>query len=925
MKKQLLLFVTFLLPLVASAYDIAVKNADGQKIYYNWINNNTELEVTYESNNNYYSGSIVIPDIVEYDGQSYSVTSIGNYAFSRCSDLTSITIPNSVKYINSYAFYYCYNLPSITIPNSVTAIGIYAFSGCTHLTSIIFPNSVTTIDTYAFAYCKRLTSITFPNSITNIGTCAFMDCEELTSISIPNSVTTMGDWVFFGCNNLTLVTLNSTEFLYQGSTMENVFGEQVTTYILGESITHIKKFAFSGCKQLQNVIFPTSLKSIGTNAFSGCSGLTKVIVNNIAGWYNISFENDLSNPLYYAHHLYSDENTEITDLIIPDGMTSINNYIFSGWSALTSVTIPNSVTSIGKSAFYGCSGLTSVSIPNSVTAIENSAFSKCSSLTSVTIPNSVTSIDSYVFEGCSNLIFVEIPNSVTAIGEAVFRNCSNLTSIKIPNSVTSIGYYVFRGCSKLASVFIGDNVSYIGNSVFEDNSKLYVKNHTISLIALWNSGYKPYLIGTETILEPPYLTAETTQTTATLKINNYYDRATYLYNSQPITGDETTITGLFPDTSTSSYIGISLGEGKTYSNILKVDFKTQPISPTIEVISTASSIRANASYIEGDAEVVSQRLVLNPSSVSNSKIYGGTDLEGLTYFETGLDPNTYSSNSFAYEIKVSNGKTTKSYHTEKITAKTDALTLTTQQPKVVSVGNVIVAAESNLDDEETNVGFEWRRTDWSDDFNSNTGGAYLYEGMMEGYIRNLYTEKLWKYRPYYTSNSGKTYYGDWVGIDPTNTSYFEPTVHTYANVDVSEGTATLNGYVMVGTDNITEQGFEYWIAAESNSPSSRAQQDVQTITATGTRMSATLTGLQNNATYVFRAFAKTTSGTTYGEERSFKTPSVTGIELVSTPSICSTAFNVYTLSGAMVRHKTTSFEGLPRGLYIVNGKKVVIK
>lgn len=924
MKKQLLLFVTFLLPLVASAYDIAVKNADGQKIYYNWINNNTELEVTYESNNNYYSGSIVIPNIVEYDGQSYSVTSIGNYAFSRCSDLTSITIPNSVKYINSHAFYYCYNLPSITIPNSVTAIGIYAFSGCTHLTSIIFPNSVTTIDAYAFEFCKRLTSITFPNSITNIGTCAFMDCEELTSISIPNSVTTMGDWVFFGCNNLTLVTLNSTEFLYQGSTMENVFGEQVTTYILGESITHIKKFAFSGCKQLQNVIFPTSLKSIGTNAFSGCSGLTKVIVNNIAGWYNISFENDLSNPLYYAHHLYSDENTEITDLVIPDGMTSINNYVFSGWSALTSVTIPNSVTAIGNSAFAGCSGLTSVTIPNNVNAIGTYAFSGCTGLTFVNIPNSVTSIENYVFYNCSALTSIEIPNSVTKIGESAFSGCSNLSSITIPNSVEHIGYDAFRYCFNLASVTIGDNVSYIGNKVFENNSKLYVNNHTITLLSLWNAGYKPYIIGTETILEPPYLTAETTQTTATLKINNYYEGVTYIYNSQPITGDEITITGFYPETTNTVSIGMTIGDGNYYFNILKLGVSTQPISPTVEIKTTASSIRATAHYIEGDAEVISQRFVLDPTSVT-SYISGGTDLEGLTYVETGLPPGGFYGRYFAYEITVSNGKKNKKYLTQKTGGYTKSLTLTTQQPKVVSLGNVIVAAESNLDDEETNVGFEWRRTDWSDDFNSNTGGAYLYEGMMEGYIRNLYTEKLWKYRPYYTSNSGKTYYGDWVGIDPTNTSYFEPTVHTYANVDVSEGTATLNGYVMVGTDNITEQGFEYWIAAESNSPSSRAQQDVQTITATGTRMSATLTGLQNNATYVFRAYAKTTSGTTYGEERSFKTPSVTGIESVSLPSVRPTVFNVYSLSGAMVRHQTTSLEGLPRGLYIVNGKKVVVK
>lgn len=119
----------------------------------------------------------------------------------------------------------------------------------------------------------------------------------------------------------------------------------------------------------------------------------------------------------------------------------------------------------------------------------------------------------------------------------------------------------------------------------------------------------------------------------------------------------------------------------------------------------------------------------------------------------GLTPNT--TYTFVYAV-VANGHT----YTYENNVKTANLTFTTLQPKVVSMGNVIVAAQSNLDDEETNVGFEWRRTDWTDDFVSNTGGAYLYNGTMEGYIRNLNTEKLWKFRPYYLSNSGTYYYGD---------------------------------------------------------------------------------------------------------------------------------------------------------------------
>ena len=146
----------------------------------------------------------------------------------------------------------------------------------------------------------------------------------------------------------------------------------------------------------------------------------------------------------------------------------------------------------------------------------------------------------------------------------------------------------------------------------------------------------------------------------------------------------------------------------------------------------------------------------------------------------------------------SSGKDGEKTYDCKTTQKvwTSNIVLKAQIPKVVFEGNVIVAAETNVDSTEENLGFEWRRTDWTDDFPSNTGIAYLYEGTMEGYIRNLNTDKLWKFRPYYLSDSGTYYYGDWMGLDPTNTSYFEPTVHTYAKIEVegnivrySDGTA----------------------------------------------------------------------------------------------------------------------------------------
>ena len=186
----------------AYAYDFEFINAEGVTIYYNYINDGTELEVTRKDNHISYSGSVVIPEEVIYMGKTRKVTSIGDYAFNQCRSLTSVTIPNSVTSIDNNAFTHCNLLTSVTIGNSVTSIGHEAFYGCSSLTSVTIGNSVTSIGFYAFTYCSSLTSVTIPNSVTSIGVSAFFGCSALTSVTIGSGTSDIYYNAFAKCKNL---------------------------------------------------------------------------------------------------------------------------------------------------------------------------------------------------------------------------------------------------------------------------------------------------------------------------------------------------------------------------------------------------------------------------------------------------------------------------------------------------------------------------------------------------------------------------------------------------------------------------------------------------------------------------------------------------------------------------------------------------
>ena len=263
-----------------------------------------------------------------------------------------------------------------------------------------------------------------------------------------------------------IAEVTSNSYNYKGGI---VIPETINYNNVTYSVTSIGDMAFYYCEGLTSIAIPSSVTSIGERAFGYCLGLKKVIVSDIAAWCNIDFHD---NPLAYAQHLYSDENTEIMDLVIPNSVTNIGRIAFNGCSSLTSVTIPNGVISLKEGAFGGCSSLSSVTIPNSVTSIGNYVFSNCSGLSSITLPNSIASIGDDAFLFCSSLTSISIPDGVTTIGLNVFKGCSGLTSVTIPNSVTSIGYHSFQDCTGLTSVTIPNSVTSIFYEAFSGCTSL---------------------------------------------------------------------------------------------------------------------------------------------------------------------------------------------------------------------------------------------------------------------------------------------------------------------------------------------------------------------------------------------------------------------------------------------------------------------
>ena len=512
----------------AFAFDCEV---DG--IYYNRLSTD-ELGVT--SGTSKYTGDIVIPETVMYRDKVFKVTQITANAFKSC-NITSVSIPQSVTAIGSSAFSGCSSLSSIVIPEGVKELGSSAFSGCTKATSVSLPNSITSIGSSAFENCSSITSITIPEGVTLLQDATFKGCSSLTSVVLPKSLTEIGNNVFQNCSTLSSITLpqelkSISEYAFAGcgslasvniqGTIEKINDyafqdcSNLTSIFLPEGLKEIGNKAFANCSGMKTFTMPVSVTSISNNAFSSCSGLEKVIVKDIASWCRINFTSSLSNPLYYAKHMYSDEDTEITELIITNKVSRIGDYAFYNADNLSKIYIlPNDYNTypikISNDTFSNsCYTWTDLFVPEGKkdayegtnywnkfksiseynTTVDGIKYRILSSSKEVAVTKKgdnvvysgdivipektsligmlfdVISIDSQAFKDCNGLTSITIPNSVTSIGQYAFWNCSKLSSITLPGSISSIEMGMFANCFNLTSITIPNSVTSIGNNAF---------------------------------------------------------------------------------------------------------------------------------------------------------------------------------------------------------------------------------------------------------------------------------------------------------------------------------------------------------------------------------------------------------------------------------------------------------------------------
>ena len=480
--------------------------------------------------------NFVVPDTVD---------TICLRAFSQCAYITSVTIPNSVTTIGDGIFLACENLVSVVLPENITSISYEMFCGCMSLTSIIIPEGVTKIEGCAVERCTNLEDVVIPSSVTYIDECAFASCDSLIFVYYGG---TEGDWESIYIEEYANDVITSATRYYYSETQPTTKGN-FWHYVDGvvtvwQSYTSEHKHSYN-----KVVTEPTCTEQGYTTYICDCNESYIDDYKDAKGHVYVNYVCTVCNHYYYSEGLAFRSNGDGTcsvglgdaqkldsNVVIPpvspagDSVIEIPGHAFFECFEITKLVIPDSVKTIETCAFASCYGLEEVIIGSNVTKIGEEAFFACPKLTKVTLSNGITVIGDRMFANCSRLVDIIIPESVTKIGYSAFSGCTSLTAITIPGSVKTVDFDAFYNCSSLTDVIICDGAEIIGESMFSSCTSL--KNIIIpdSVTSICDFAFRNC-----TALENIYYTGseEEWKAISISEYNNSLKNATIHYNYVP--------------------------------------------------------------------------------------------------------------------------------------------------------------------------------------------------------------------------------------------------------------------------------------------------------------------------------------------------------------------------------------------------------
>lgn len=863
-----------------------------------------------------------------------TIKNIANWTFYNCNNLQTVKLGEGISYVSFRMFDNCTALKNVSLPNSLQKIGSYAFYGCSSLTSVNIPSSVTTIGYCCFNGCDKLstikvspanpyfstdgkaifnkdktvlytaipvTSYNIPSTVRKLGSSAFNDQKDMTSATLPEGLVSIGSYAFSGCSKLEHLVIPST-------------------------VDSIGNHAFNGCSALQQINIPQGIKKLADAVLSGTGIKTLDIPSSVNDIGMAAFSNCES----------------LQSIKLPKGLTVLNASLFYGCKQLSDIQIPSTVKTIGYKAFCGCDSLQNIMFEDGVSdlVIEQYAFENCKNINRLVITSGIKKTEYGAFNDAhinKLVITTTHPRSFYEYYllsdntiKTIYAPASDLSIIKKLKSSTLIpidAIYVasditigsrsivfklvkneeFSGldelpvntypCIKIGNKEIeaDENGRYVHAGLAPDCEFTYTISAKDSQGENVGSAYS-FTKKTASLFKSFTLNSgQTYVESSNIRLNvdpemeqpdecrfvYGYDGYSYTKSCDLKYSDEVQsikFTGFWP--STIVYLNYQeLKGGKvTYSKEYHIWMKDMGLSAEFgKITPTTYTMTGSRDMTYHDAEVVDEGWTLDRKTITQ---------HGSTLHVTGCEPESYVNAGYAgYAVMVKNGSETHLYYYyPSKSMQLPALTLeTVAEAKATSNTVALICATTNIDDEETNTGFEWRRYDAPDLVPSSKANCSVVDGVMTGALRNLSANTYYKFRPFYKAESGKTWYGEWSAFGTADAYvYFDPTVRTYAVVCHDENSATVSGFIIAGSDDIKEQGFEYWkrddaYTTAKHTTATTDDNTHQTVVATGQRMSAVLQNLEPSTTYIVRAYVTTEHGTTYGEEQIFSTPHSTAI------------------------------------------------